>query len=260
MQSTKRAFFKMMAPMRFSIITISFNGEKYLAETLESVASQTYRDFEHILWDGGSKDKTISIASSFDHVQIFEGKDEGIADAMNKGAALAKGDFLIFLHADDRLAHSHALEHMATCLHQHPQVKWLYGRAHMIDFKGEILRTTPFEAYTFNRLRKYNFITHPTVAISKNLFDRVGGFEKKLRYCMDYDLWLRLAPFESAFPLASVVACFREHAKSLSTSEPFKVTDEAYLVRNCYVTSAWERFNSYRIWKKRKKKLSREKA
>lgn len=236
--------------MKFSVITVAFNAEKYLEQTLQSVASQTYLDFEHILWDGGSQDKTLEIASRYP-VQIRQGSDVGIADAMNKGAAFAKGDYLIHLHADDFFAHPRILAYLATTLAQYPNAGWLYGRANIVDEKGTLLRQTPFEPFSFKRLRKYNFITHPATVISRKLFQEVGGFNTALKYCMDYDLWLRLAKKQPPLILNSPLACFREHVGSLSTSSPQAVNDEVYKVRNCYVKNPIERWRSYRTWKKR---------
>lgn len=238
--------------MRFSIITITFNAASYLRETLDSVAQQEFSDFEHIIWDGGSTDKTVQIARSYPHVTLYQGSDKGIADAMNLGSAFAKGDFLLHLHADDLLPHSRVLSMVDKTLRLHPHVEWLYGQAKIIDFKGEKLRDTPYEPYNAKRLRKYNFITHPATYVSRTLFQKVGGFDPSLRYCMDYDLWLRLAFYAKPFAIPVALASFREHQKSLSTSEPLSVAGEAYQVRNRYVHSLFERYRSYRTWKKRK--------
>lgn len=239
--------------MRFSVITITYNASAYLEQSLTSVASQNFSDFEHILWDGGSLDRTMEIARCFTHLQIYQDQDEGIADAMNKGASLAKGEFLLFLHADDRLAHPNVLKMVDIILRQHEQVNWLYGRADVIDFQGKHLRTTPFEPFSCKRLRKYNFLTHPSVYVKRALFEQVGGFHNNLKYCMDYDLWLRLVQYSIPLAISCTLSCFREHQKSLSTSEPLHVADEAYRVRNRYVTTLLERYGSYRTWKKRRR-------
>ncbi|MCC5831640.1 MAG: glycosyltransferase [Chlamydiales bacterium] len=240
--------------MKFSVITVTYNAAAYLEQTLRSVAAQEFTDYEHLIWDGGSVDRTLEIARSFPHATLYEGQDEGIADAMNRGAALANGDFLIHLHADDLLAAPQVLAMVDTTLRLHPEVDWLYGRVKVIDFKGEYKRTTPYEPFSIKRLRRYNFISHPAVFIRRTLFERVGGFHKSLKYCMDYDLWLRLAAQTPPFALPTVLASFREHQYSLSTSEPLQVADEAYRVRNRYVATLFERYRSYRIWKKRRRK------
>jgi glycosyltransferase involved in cell wall biosynthesis len=238
--------------MRFSIITITFNAERYLEETLRSVASQDFVDFEHLLWDGGSTDRTLEIARSFPHVTVYQGEDGGIADAMNKGGEKAAGEFIIHLHADDLLASPQILSIINTCLRQHPSIDWLYGQAHFIGGGGAPLRTTPYERFSLSRLRKYNFITHPAVCIRRSLFQKAQGFQTHLKYCMDYDLWLRLAEWKSPFALPKVLAYFREHSHSLSTSEPLRVADEAYEVRKSYCKTFLEKYRSWRTWKKRK--------
>lgn len=241
--------------MRFSLITITYNSERYVKQTLQSVAEQEFKDFEHILWDGGSRDGTLEIARQFPHVTIYQGADSGISDAMNLGSNLAKGDFLLHLHSDDLLAHPQTLSLFDKYLKLHPHLKWIYGRAHIIDEVGAIKKTTPYEPFSHRRLLRYNFITHPATLISRELFKSVGGFKKELRYCMDYDLWLRLSNLTKPMGIPSVVSSFREHTHSLSTSEPLKVTDEAYQVRRGYTKSVWDRFRSYRVWKKRRAKI-----
>lgn len=241
--------------MKFSVITVTYNAAAYLEQTLRSVADQEFGGYEHIVWDGGSTDRTLEIVRSFPHVTLYEGCDEGISDAMNRGAALAKGDFLLHLHADDYLATPRVLAMVEHTLRLHPHVDWLYGRLNVIDFKEEFKRTTPYEAFSFKRLRRYNFISHPATFVRRSLFKRVGGFDKSLKYCMDYDLWLRLAAQATPFALPTVLACFREHQYSLSTSQPLRVADEAYRVRNRYVATLFERYRSYRTWKKRRRKI-----
>lgn len=236
--------------MKLSVITVTFNAEAHIEQTLKSVASQSYSHVEHIIWDGGSRDQTLEIAARYP-VTIYKGKDEGISDAMNKGAAKATGDFLIHLHADDCFAHDKVLDYIATTLVQHPCFDWLYGMATIIDGRGQFVRQTPFEHYSFKRLCKYNFITHPATVVSRKLFEKVGGFDTSLKYCMDYDLWLRLSKISAPFALYTPLACFREHEGSLSTSHPSGVADEAYHVRGRYLTSPIEKIRSYRTWKKR---------
>ncbi|MEZ5315080.1 MAG: glycosyltransferase family 2 protein [Chlamydiales bacterium] len=240
--------------MKFSVITITRNSETYLSKTLTSVAQQTFLNYEHIIWDGGSVDQTLNIASSFSNITLYQGQDEGISDAMNRSAALAKGEFLIYLHADDLLVHSQVLNMVDRILTLHPTFHWLYGRANFIDFQGKIRHTTPYEPFTFKRLRRYNFITHPATFVRRSLFQKVGGFRKDLHYCMDYDLWLRIAATGN-FPLAlsTILACFRQHPSSRSTHQPIQVANEAYHVRNRYV-NLFERYRSYLTWKKRRQK------
>lgn len=240
--------------MRFSVITIALNAEKYLEQTLQSVARQTWKDYEHIVWDGGSTDATLEICRQFPHVKVFSGQDSGIADAMNKGASYAQGEFLLHLHADDFLLHENVLSYVHTTLKQHPKVQWLYGQIDRIDSHGEKVSSPAVVPFSKNKLRRYNIISHPATFYSKELFLAVKGFDVSLRYCMDYDLWLRFAKLSQPLVIPSTLACFREHLGSLSTKESLAVTDEAYQVRNRYVRNIWERYRSYCTWKRRRKK------
>ncbi len=242
--------------MRFSIITITYNAEKYLQKTLQSVVEQQFSSFEHIVWDGGSTDGTLEIIGAFPHVKLYQGKDVGISDAMNRGASFTQGEFLLHLHADDILAHAKALLFVDTALKQHPEAKWLYGQANIIDEDGMIKETPHFQAYNYKRLKKYNCIAHPATFVSRELFLAQGGFDIGLRYAMDYDLWLRLGKTTPAFALRAVLSCFREHENSLSTACSVEVAKEAYFVRNRHLTSFIDRVRSYRTYKRRLRKCS----
>lgn len=243
--------------MRFSIVTITLNSDKFIEQTLTSVIEQLFDDFEHIAWDGGSKDNTLEIIKRFPHVKLFSGKDSGISDAMNRGVEFAKGEYIVFLHADDCLADSKVLADVDHFLLQHGNPEWAYGRANVINPAGERVRTTELIPFEAKRLRKYNIITHPATVLSRRLFVEKGGFRTDLKYCMDYELWLRLALTHCAAAMPVVMANFREHQGSLSTREALGVADEAYRVRNEYVINLWERFQSYRTWKRRCRKLGR---
>lgn len=239
----------------FTIVTICYNGEAFLDETLHSIANQTFKDFQHLVWDGGSTDRSLEIVSKFPHIELHTGKDENIADAMNKGAQFATGRYILFIHADDLLATPQTLEMWSQVVAHYPQTRWFYGRSKMIDGEGKTLRTTPLEPYSHKRLRKYNFISHPSTLMETAFFNELGGFQPKWPYCMDYDLWLRAAKKCDPIHVPTTLSCFREHGNSTSISNPFRVTDEAYQIRNCYVRSPIERWRSYRTWKRRRREM-----
>jgi glycosyltransferase involved in cell wall biosynthesis len=126
-----------------SIITITFNAEKFLERTMKSVNVQTVKDFEYILIDGGSKDGTMSIvnrnAELFDFV-VSE-KDQGLYDAMNKGLKLAKGEYVWFMNAGDQIAEIDAIEKLKQLSIHKPDV--IYSDTIIVDDYGNMqgLRT-----------------------------------------------------------------------------------------------------------------------
>ena len=240
--------------MRFSIITVTLNCERFLAESIESVLQQSYGDYEHIVWDGGSTDGTLEILRSYPHIQLFTGKDSGISDAMNKGAAHCTGDYLLWIHADDRLADPKALEKLALSLEQHKYPGWAYALCANMDESGQVTQIPSFTPFSVQQLRNYNCISHPATCVQRDLFEETGGFDTGLRYCMDYDLWLRLSRLCEPVAFPFVLSHFRQHDDSLSTREQLGVADEAYAVRKRYQKGLWERWKSYRTWKKRRKR------
>ena len=105
--------------LSLSIITISFNTENTIEKTLQSVADQSYKNIEHIIVDGGSKDNTLEICNSFSHVtKIISEPDNGVYDAFNKGLKLASGDVVGFLNADDIFYDKSAFHHETLRINQ----------------------------------------------------------------------------------------------------------------------------------------------
>ena len=122
---------------KFSIITVTYNAEAVLEDTIQSVISQTYHHVEYIIIDGASKDKTLSIADRYkEHIaQVVSEPDKGLYDAMNKGIRLATGDYLCFLNAGDSFHEDDTLQQMVHTLtgNQLPDV--LYGETALVDRK-----------------------------------------------------------------------------------------------------------------------------
>ena len=114
--------------MKITVITVCYNSGSTIAHTLRSVREQTYGDVEHIIVDGASQDNTLAIvATEGAHVaKIVSGRDNGVYDAMNKGVALATGDIVAFLNADDFYKDSNVLAQVATVM-QAEQLDALYG-------------------------------------------------------------------------------------------------------------------------------------
>jgi glycosyltransferase involved in cell wall biosynthesis len=122
----------MPTPM-FSVITVVFNGEKVIENTLQSVALQTYTNFEYIVIDGASKDNTLQLIEKYKkniHTLVSE-RDAGLYDAMNKGLRLAKGEFVWFMNAGDRFFDADTLKKIAQ--HITPTTDVLYGEVMMVD-------------------------------------------------------------------------------------------------------------------------------
>jgi glycosyltransferase involved in cell wall biosynthesis len=169
-----------------SIITVVYNGEKYIEDAIRSVARQNYPNLQYIVVDGGSKDNTLGIVGQFrDTVtDLISEKDEGISDAFNKGLRLAKGEIVGMINADDWYADG-AIEKAVRAMEGYDVLYgdlqlWKGGQPDFV-FKGD-----------HTRLRQEMRVNHPTVFIRKSCYDQYGSFDKRYRCAMDYDLLLRL--------------------------------------------------------------------
>lgn len=179
--------------MKFSIITITFNSARYLAETMESVLSQDYVDLEYILVDGGSTDGTLDIirryADKDKRLRWISEPDKGIADAFNKGLALARGELVGILNSDDTYCPG-ALRKVADTCSAHPDCDVFHGD--MMRYEGDtplfLLKATDVAANIWHEMP----VNHPATFVTRRAYDKVGGFDVHLRYAMDYDLVLRL--------------------------------------------------------------------
>jgi glycosyltransferase involved in cell wall biosynthesis len=211
---------------RLSIVTPCLNAEATLRQTLASVAEQsTGLDVEHIVVDGGSTDGTVDLLRESLGVRWISEPDRGLSDAMNKGVAMATGDVVGWLNADD-LYLSGALGRVAVAFDDRPSARWLTGGCIIIDAQGQEIRRG-VTAYKRRLLRHYslplfltqNFVASPATFVRRSAYAEVGPFEERFRYSMDYDVWLRLARLEAPIILGDPpLAAFRMAEGSLSMS------------------------------------------
>lgn len=179
--------------MKISIITVCYNSEKTIADTLKSIAAQDYQDIEHIIIDGASKDQTQAIARSYPHVKhLLSEPDQGLYDAMNKGIARATGQYIAFLNADDYYAGPSILSQAAQLL-QASQADTLYGDLQYIQPEPphQVVRHWKSRPYQKRLFRKGWMPPHPTFFARRELFERYGAFDLSFRSAADYELMLR---------------------------------------------------------------------
>jgi glycosyltransferase involved in cell wall biosynthesis len=220
--------------MIFSIVTPSYNQASYLAETIESVIGQA-GDFhiDYIIVDGGSQDNSVEILKHYaklleeERWQIkcrgitfrwLSEKDQGQADALMKGFRLSAGDVLAWLNSDDTYLPG-TLSKVAEAFALHPEISVVYGKAYYIDPAGKVIGRYPTGAFDLKRLAVFNYICQPSTFFRKSSFKDVGGLDVSLHFCMDYDLWIRLAKSSEFIYLQDFLATYRLHEESKTVSE-----------------------------------------
>lgn len=181
--------------MKISVITATYNCEKTLQTTFESIAKQTHNDLEHIVIDGGSQDNTLNLIQGWtSHALTWEsGKDKGIYDALNKGIKKSSGEIIGFLHADDIYHDDKVLERISQSF-EDPQIDIVYGDLVYVkkNDMSHVIRMWKSHDFNVKNLSAGWMPAHPTFYVRKKIYEQYGGFDLKYRISSDYDNMLRI--------------------------------------------------------------------
>lgn len=225
----------MITKPKFTVVTCTRNSMATLPETVRSAQMQDFGDYEHLFVDGNSTDGTLDYLRTLPgRVRIIEGATGGISRAMNVGIQEAHGEYICHLHSDDYFASPHVLSLVSQALSK-SGARWLFGRC-MSDVNGRrISGNHKVPRYSYARNLKRNYIPHPATFVARSLFEECGGFNEKIRYAMDYDVWLRLGKCAEPFQMDEELAVFRNHAGSLSSSNRLEAFEEDWQVRQRHI-------------------------
>lgn len=178
-----------------SLITVVRNAERHLEQALASIRQQTYPQIEHIVVDGESTDRTPEILQQHQAsiARILRGPDSGIYDAMNKGIAVASGQIIGFLNADD-LLYPDAVERVVQALQRSETPGFTGGVVHLLSEAGVAVgEIRPLPAAQRHRRRFLEMpFPHLSVFVDRRIFEALGGFDLQFRLRADYDLLLRM--------------------------------------------------------------------
>lgn len=180
--------------MKISVVTICYNAAATIADTLDSVAAQTYPEIEHVIVDGASKDNTMAVIKQHGSrvSKIISEPDKGIYDAMNKGLKYATGDVIGFLNADDFYASPQSLSTIADAF-KDTGVDACYGDLCYVQQEDvnaivRYWRSSPFKP----RLFEVGWCPpHPTFYARRSVFEKHGNFDASYRIAGDADLMMR---------------------------------------------------------------------
>lgn len=215
-----------------SIITVVFNGEKYLEETIQSVINQTYENVEYIIIDGDSNDGTVEIIKKYEYMIDYwiSEKDNGIYDAMNKGIALCSGELLGIINADDFYYNENIFKEIIDLYNDNFDI--YYGNMKIID---QSTKQAMEERFTnINKLYYGMYLNHPATFIKLKTYKAFGYFDSiNFRMAADYDIMLRNRINNSKFKyINSFIAYMRDGGESLKNIQLTKKETEEVRKKN----------------------------
>jgi glycosyltransferase involved in cell wall biosynthesis len=226
-----------------SVIMPAYNASAFLDQAIESVLSQTWRDFELIIIDDGSTDDTLEIAQRYagldSRIKVYTQTNAGTAPTMNRGIDLAQGEWVFLMHADDRM-HSNRLERQLAFISEHPElsvastlVRHIDSRSRIIGRDNSILTT--YEAV--DKLVKANELigfNHPASVLRKSAIKAVGGYRQAFWPAEDLDLWNRLV--ENGYKILvqpEFLLDYRMHGNSASISRARLTRTKVRWIKDC---------------------------
>lgn len=224
-----------------------YNGELYLRDSIASMLQQTFEDFEFLIINDGSTDSTEEIVRSYSDSRIKlinNGENLGLAKSLNKGLAIATGNFVARQDADDT-SERERLERQIEFLKTHKDVLMLGTMYNELDSHGKVLWPVRLPAeYTEIRWALLFFcpFVHSSVMLRRTaLLENVGNYDESFRYSMDYDLWLRIALRHPVSNLDEFLVNYRQTPHSM-TSTMGERTLEGYSMRVARVTKwlSWD--------------------
>ncbi len=210
----------MEGPVRVSVVTPVHDRAAYLALAVESVLAQGFPGVEHIVVDDGSTDGTPAVAARFgDRIRFVRQENAGPAPARNRALSLARGEYVAFLDSDD-VWRPGRLARQVPMLDAAPRAGLLYAAVDYVDEDGNpspvrrSRRPTP-SGWILPALLRHNVMETSTVLVRRRLVEEAGGFDPRLRWCEDHDLWLRIAIRNEAIYDSVPSVLMRRHPRQL---------------------------------------------
>lgn len=217
-----------------TIVIPSFNQGKFIRETIASCLAQDYRPIEILVMDGGSTDDTVAVLESFQASELrwWSEPDGGVADAVNKGMAHARGEILTIQSSDDVFLPG-AITAAVDALRSAPDAGLVYGDVELIDEHSNPIgadRQGPFEMAAY--LGRFQYIPQPGTCFTRAALQLAQGWREEYSYAADADFWMRIAARLPVCKLDRLVAKYRYHPEQRDTQRARIARDWAGAVRD----------------------------
>lgn len=222
--------------MKTSIAIAVYNREQYVAEAIESVLGQTDKEWELLIWDDGSTDRSVEIARYYEsqdkRVQVIAASHQGVSISLHEVLKRATGDYVGWVDSDDKLAPT-ALSETKEILDTQPEVGMVYTDYLVIDEKGEVKGLGKRCQIPYSRERLLvDFMTFHFRLIRREVYLAVGGVDQSLAAAPDYDLCLRLSEVTQIRHLHKALYLYRHHKDNISHQRQLEQIDCTSLAIN----------------------------
>jgi glycosyltransferase involved in cell wall biosynthesis len=224
---------------KVTVLMSVYNSEQYLHEAIDSILGQTYTDFEFLIINDGSKDKSLEIIKSYTdpRIRLISRANKGLTASLNEGIEKAKGEYIARQDSDD-VSVQNRLEKEVAYLDSHPSVGLVGSNYTIMDTSGNELVTT--NVFTRPHDLKLAQVTcnqygHGSVMMRKTILDKVGYYDKKVGYVEDYDLWTRISRVADIANFEEPLYLYRKNEEGitrqnldLQIQQTFSVRDNAF--------------------------------
>lgn len=224
---------------KVTVLMSVYNSEQYLREAIDSILGQTYTDFEFLIINDGSKDKSLDIIKSYDdpRIRLISRANKGLTASLNEGIEKAKGEYIARQDSDD-VSVLDRLEKEVAYLDAHPSVGLVGSNYTIMDSSGKELVTT--NVFTRPHDLKLAQVTcnqygHGSVMMRKAILDKVGGYDKRVGYVEDYDLWTRISRVADIANFEEPLFLYRRNDEGITRQnldlqirQTFAVRDKAF--------------------------------
>jgi glycosyltransferase involved in cell wall biosynthesis len=221
-----------MAELSVSVLVPSLDAEEFVGAAIRSALEQPIPPVEVLVQDGGSRDGTVAAVEAIGdpRVSIVSEPDQGQSDALNRAWRRARGDWIVWLNADDLLAPA---GFAAAAPFARDDVDMVYGDFAYANALGEVAEhvAVPRELDRERLLTDGNYLFSGATLFRRSLLDRFGGLDPDLRIAMDYDLYVRIAPDVRAIHCGATLGYFRQHRDSATTEVSWRLVRETARIR-----------------------------
>lgn len=229
----------MMNNPKISVLMPAYNTEKYIAEAIESILNQTFKDFEFIIIDDCSIDRTWEIiqeyASKDDRIVALRNKKNlKLSGTLNKGIKIARGDYIARMDADD-ISFPNRLEKQLDFMEKHPEIGISGATMEIINEASSIIGKRKYHL-TDSEIRKHIFkyspFSHPLVIIRRSVLQKVGYYDPKYNPAEDYELYFRIGRCSKFGNLPDILLLYRIMPKSMTTGSTKKMELKTLAIRD----------------------------